>query len=74
MAGHRHGKPTREAARIAEHHRRVREAPTGRAQLHAAYDRFRSAVSRHPGADLEYNAMATYLDAEAQRLERGRAA
>jgi hypothetical protein len=71
MAGHRRGtdRQTRARARIAEHHRRVREAPTGRAQLAAAFDRYRSAVVRHPLADHELHTMATHLDTEAQRLE-----
>ena len=69
MAGHREDKQTRKARRIAAHHAAVREAPTGRAQVAAAFARYRSAVVRHPDADAELHAMSTYLDTEAQRLE-----
>jgi hypothetical protein len=70
MAGHREGKPTRKARRIEEHKRRIHEAPTGRAQVAAAFARYRSAAVRHPAADRELHAMATYLVTQADRLER----
>jgi hypothetical protein len=71
MAGHRRGtgKPRRTAQRADWHHIRVRAAPTGREQLAAAFDRFRAAASRSADADAELHAMASHLDAEAQRLE-----
>jgi hypothetical protein len=71
MAGHRRGrdKATREADRIAVHKRRISQAPTGRAQLAAAFDRYRSAAVRHADADTELHQAATWLNDQAKRLE-----
>ena len=74
MSGHRRidgqePKPRRADRRIAEHHRRVMEAPTGRAQAAAAFDRLRSAASRHPDAERLWHEIATDLNGRAIALE-----
>jgi hypothetical protein len=76
MAGHRRGSGqlTREANRIAEHKRRVHTAPTGRRQAAAAFDRLRSAASRHPDAEALWHEIATDLNSRAIALESGVAA
>ena len=76
MAGHRKGtgRPRRCDSRADEHMRRVREAPTGRAQVSAAFDWWRSAAVRHPDADTVLHELATRLATEARELERRAAA
>jgi hypothetical protein len=71
MAGHWRGTggSTREAGRIAEHRRRVHEAPTGRRQAAAAFDRLRSAAVRHPDADRLLYEIASELNDRAVALE-----
>ena len=74
MSGHRRQdgqdpKPTRASRRAAEHHRRVMEAPTGRRQAAAAFDRLRSAASRHPEAERLWHEIATDLNSRAIALE-----
>jgi hypothetical protein len=64
MAGRRQGtgKPTRARARMARHKSRVQGAPTGEAQLAAAFDMLRSVAYRHPqrGSVLHAEASALY--------------
>ena len=71
MAGHHRGTetPTREAGRIAEHHRRVMTAPTGRRMTAAAFDRWRSAARRCTDPDSEWHAVAMWLNERAKELE-----
>jgi hypothetical protein len=72
MTGFRHdtGAPRRRDRRHLEHDRRVREAPTGKLQVAAAFDRYRSAAVRHPDADTELHDVATWLNERAKRIER----
>ena len=71
MAGHWRGTggTTRETGRIAAHKRRVQEAPTGRRQVAAAFDRLRSAAVRHPDAERLLHEIATDLNDRAKALE-----
>jgi hypothetical protein len=71
MSGHRRGtgKPRRADSRIADHERRVMEAPTGRAQVAAAFDRCRSAAVRHPDPDGSLHEVAIWLNERAKALE-----
>jgi len=45
------------------------EAPTGRRQAAAAFDRLRSAASRHPEAERLWHEIATDLNSRAIALE-----
>lgn len=71
MAGHRRrdGKPTRAHARMAAHRQRVHTAPTGEAQLAAAFDMLRSVAYRHPDRGTVLHAEATRLFERALELE-----
>jgi len=63
MAGHRKGtdKGKRCSGREAEHERRVAVAPTGEAQLAAAFDFARSVAYRHPDRARVLHRLATEL-------------
>ena len=71
MAGHWRGTggQARRAGRIAEHQRRVREAPTGRRQAAAAFDRLRSAAVRSADAERLLHEIATDLNNRAIEIE-----
>jgi hypothetical protein len=63
-------KPRRRDTRIAQHEHRVQTAPTGKAQLAAAYDRYRSAAHRWHDPATELHQTATWLNERAKHLER----
>lgn len=71
MAGHRRstGRPKRADARMAAHRQRVHAAPTGEAQLAAAFDMLRSVAYRHPDRGTVLHAEATALYNRAIELE-----